>query len=238
MIEIRQAAPAFDETTHTEYRWTEKEETGMALFGKNKDKEKKHCPICNNEMTFLKSVALADGTICSDCEAMLRGKYDIDRWWHLRFDGTVKQKSHDPLLDMSIADVQAIIAEAKQNQAETVGSLGGEFSALLTADDVFSIEPKAKDVGVKRAKAYKNRLVVRGMIQSGEFSREDSVVILHGDARLETVLLDVIPCGGAVDFNTELKANMHKKTAGVNTNAWLILDVEQGVAHGDVIAKA
>ena len=79
---------------------------------------------------------------------------------------------------------------------------------------------------------------VREMIQSGEFSKEDSVVILHGDARLETVLLDVIPCGGAVDFNTELKANMHKKTAGVNTTAWLILDVEQGVAHGDVIAKA
>ncbi len=212
----------------------------MALFGKKKEKdpEKGLCPICGKEKSFLKSVALADGTICSDCEAMLRGKYDIERWWHIRFDGTAKQKSHDPLLDLTVADVQAIIAEAKQDQAETVSSLGGEFSALMKAEDVFSIAPKAMDVGAKRAKAYKNKLVIRGMIQSGEFSKEDSVVILHGDTRQETTVLDLIPCGGAVDFDTELKANMHKKTAGANTNAWLILDMEQGISRGDVIAKA
>ncbi len=207
----------------------------MGLFGK---KEKAKCPICGGEMTFLKSVALADGTICLSCEAMLRGKYDIERWWSLRPDGSERLKSRDPLLDMTIDEVREMIESAKQAQAENVAAFGGEYANLLQIGDFFNIAPKATEVGIKRAKAFKNKVVVQGMVQSGEFSKDDAVVILHGDDRVETTVLDLFRCDGVMDFESAMKANMGKKQAAVNTNAWLVLDVESGVSNGDLLAKA
>lgn len=95
---------------------------------------------------------------------------------------------------------------------------------------------KPLEVGLKRSKQLKNKVVVRGLVQSGVFNINDSAVIVQNGSETATSILDVIPCGGVSDFATALAANTHKKTAEKDINAWLILDAEGGVAKGDLIA--
>ena len=59
-----------------------RKETMMGLFVK---KRKKLCPICGNELKLLSSLAVDDGEICSDCEKMLRGQFNITEYWKQRW---------------------------------------------------------------------------------------------------------------------------------------------------------
>lgn len=208
----------------------------MGLFSK---KEKPRCPICGGETSFLSGTAIADGeTICKNCEQMLRGQYDLEHYWVTHYNRQDTMKTSDPLSGMTVEDIRAIIAEKKQAQAQAVAELGGDYANLLKADEVFSIAPKATEVGLKRAKLLKDRCVVRGMVMAGEFSQGDTVKLLHGAQEMKTVILELLPCDGAVDFKTTLAANMHGKTAPVNTNAWLILDLTGAEpAQGDMLVR-
>ncbi|MBO4899165.1 MAG: hypothetical protein J5509_02640 [Lachnospiraceae bacterium] len=210
----------------------------MGLFSKKIE----ICPVCGKEMNaglFGDSMVVADGIICGACEKMLRGQFDVER--HLELDGFVeggiKEVSEDTLKALTIDDIRRIVNEKKEKQAEATGAYSGEFASILTAEEVFMIAPKPLDVGIKRAKELKERLVVRGLVQAGAFAKGDTVTIVHADSRIQTTLLDVIPCGGAVDFMTELKANMHKKEANINENAWLITDMVKDIQKDDIIGK-
>ena len=217
-------------------------EVRMGLFGKKKTET---CPICGNEMDagiFGDSIAVDDGTICGDCERILRGEYDIEHYYVRRFFDDPRQpwreKTFDPLTAMTVDEIREMIDELKEAQAATVAEYGGEYSALLTVESVTRIAPKALDVGLKRAKELKNKLVVRGLVQLGSFAKGDSVLVVSGEGTAETRLLDVIPCGTGSEFDTELRANIHKTEAPVNTNAWLILGLEDGCEEQDLVAKA
>ena len=205
----------------------------MGLFSK---KEKEKCPICGKEMTFFSKTLIADGAICDDCVKMLRGQFDIESYWVGRYDGTYRQKFDDPLAGLTTEDIRAIIAEKKEAQAAAAAQYGGTYENLFKVEDLFTIAPKPLDVGLKRAKELKDKLVVRGMILTGAFTKGDEVTILRGSGT-KTVLLDLIPCDGVTEFDTALKANMHKKTAEAGTNAWFILDLTGGVVPEDMIGK-
>ena len=82
----------------------------MALFGRKKEKER--CPVCGNEISFFSGIVVRDGTICSDCEKMLRGSFDIETYYVRRLNGTVKRKSEDPLNDMTIEQIKDILTKA------------------------------------------------------------------------------------------------------------------------------
>lgn len=205
----------------------------MGLFSK---KEKEKCPICGKEMTFFSKTLIAGGAICDDCVKMLRGQFDIESYWVGRYDGTYRQKFDDPLAGLTTEDIRAIIAEKKEAQAAAAAQYGGTYENLFKVEDLFTIAPKPLDVGLKRAKELKDKLVVRGMILTGAFTKGDEVTIFRGSGT-KTVLLDLIPCDGVTEFDTALRANMHKKTAEAGTNAWLILDTAGGIAPEDMIGK-
>lgn len=119
-----------------------------------------------------------------------------------------------------------------------VGASGVEFASQFSCADVFTIEPKPLDVGIPRAKALKGRVVTLGRIKGGEFAKGDKVaVVKNGTVDAHTKILDLIPYEDGISFDTELNANMHKTKAAFDTEAWLILDVAEGVGPGDVIAK-
>jgi len=120
-----------------------------------------------------------------------------------------------------------------------VGSSGNTFGSQFSVTTVFQIAPKPLDVGVKRSKELKDRLVVTGSVKGGDFAKGDCVAIvgMDGAVKANTKILDLIPDDGTLDFNTELNANMHKKMAGLGMNAWIILDVTEGVASGDLLAE-
>lgn len=50
----------------------------MGLFEKKK-KDAERCPICGKEISFFSGLVIADGTICDDCEKMVRGQFNIDK---------------------------------------------------------------------------------------------------------------------------------------------------------------
>ena len=210
----------------------------MGLFGKKKTEP---CPVCGREMDsgiLSNSKAVADGIICHDCELMLRGKFDIETIVEFGFFdiNDIKEKRHDPLRHMTVGQIKSLIEKLRETQAKAVADFGGTYRSFLTAEEVFMITPKATEDGLKRAKELKNKLVVRGLVQSGSFCKGDAAVIVHDGNETPVIVLDVIPCEGVVDFKTSLQSNMHKKEAAADTNAWLILDVSSGVKNGDLIA--
>jgi len=204
----------------------------MALFGK-KDREKETCPICGKEMKFFSSEPVKDGTICGDCAKMLRGVYDVEHWMELRSDGSAWRKQHDTLRDVTVAELRSCIAEARQQQAETVGALGQDYASLFRVEEVFTIAPKPLEVGLKRSKELRDKTVAKGLVLSGSFKKGDPVEVLHDGQKSETSLLAVYQCTGTSDFQTELGANMCR-SAEADGHAWLIL-ADAGAAVGDTI---
>ena len=119
-----------------------------------------------------------------------------------------------------------------------VGQAATELSSQFSCADVFTIEPKPLDVGIPRAKALKGRVVVLGRIKGGEFAKGDAVaVVKNGTVSAHTKILDLIPYEDGLSFDTELNANIHKTKASFDSEAWLILDVTEGVNAGDIIGK-
>ena len=212
----------------------------MKLFG---NKEKKLCPICGKELKLFSSVAVDDGEICSDCEKMLRGKFNITEYWKQRWgtDGYDRAdyvlKTKDPLKVMTVAEITEMVKSMKEEQREIIENVGFDYANVAKADKCFSIAPKALDVGLKRAKAYKNRIVATSEIIAGEFAKDDTVTITTNGNDVTTTILDVIECSSSSTFETMLAANMGKHKAGAKTSAWILLDLTEGVREGSLIQK-
>lgn len=213
----------------------------MALFGRKKNPER--CPICGKEISLFSGVVLTDGTICDDCEKMVRGQFDIEEYWKKKFgtDGYAyedwKRATSDPLKAMTVEEIKAMISEKKAERAKVTEEIGGDCKAIAKAEKVFSIAPKPLDVGMKRAKAFKNRIVATSFIMSGEFCRGDAVTISFDGTDVRTTILDVIECSSSSTFETELNSNIGKHKAQEGTSAWMILDVTGGVEEGSLIKK-
>lgn len=212
----------------------------MGLFGK---KEKKTCPICGNELKLLSCLTVEDGSICSDCEKMVRGKFNISEYWKQRWgtDGFDRAdyvlKNKDPLKAMTVDEVKEMIQSMKEEQAQIIEDVGSEYANVAKADRCFSIAPKATKVGLKRAKAFKNRFVATSQIITGEFAKDDTVTVTTNGENVTTTILDVIECSNSSTFETMLEANMGKHKAEAGTSAWIILDMTEGVREGSLIQK-
>lgn len=205
----------------------------MKLFGK---KEKKLCPICGNELKLFSSLLVDDGEICSDCEKMIRGQFNITEYWKQRW-GTYGYENVDPLKVMTVDEIKKMINSMKKEQAQIIENVGSNYANIAKADKCFSIAPKALDVGLKRAKAYKNRFVATSQIISGEFAKGDTVTVTTNGKDITTTILDVFECSNSSTFETTLAANMGKHKAEAGTSAWIILDLTGDVSQGSLIQK-
>lgn len=206
----------------------------MGLFGKKK-KEAEQCPICGKKISFFSGLVISDGTICDDCEKMVRAQFNIEEYCYRREDW--KQTTSDPLKAMTVEEIKEMINEKKAEQTQVVEEIGGDYAAIAKVEKTFGIAPKAMDVGLKRAKALKNKIVATSYIMSGEFSRGDEVTVSLDGANITTTILDVIECSSASTFKTALNANLGKHKAQEGISAWIILDVMGGVDEGALIKK-
>ena len=145
----------------------------MGLFEKKK-KDAERCPICGKEISFFSGLVIADGTICDDCEKMVRGQFNIEEYYGRE---NWKISTSDPLKAMTVEELKDMINEKKAEQTQVVEEIGGDYAAIAKVEKTFGIAPKATDVGLKRAKALKNRIVATSYIMSGEFSRGDAVTV-------------------------------------------------------------
>lgn len=207
----------------------------MVLFGK---KEKNLCPICGNELKLFSSLHVDDGEICSDCEKMLRGQFNITEYWNQRWDNSgLDIKTSDPLKVMTVAEIEEMIRSMKEEQAEIIENVGSDYANVAKVDKCFSIAPKPLEVGIKRAKAYKNRLVATSQIITGEFAKDDTVTVTTNGKDVKTTILDIIECSNSSTFETMLAANMCKHKVEGGTSAWIILDLTEDVSEGSLIQK-
>ena len=158
----------------------------MGLFEKKK-KDAERCPICGKEISFFSGLVIADGTICDDCEKMVRGQFNIEEYYGRE---NWKISTSDPLKAMTVEELKDMINEKKAEQTQVVEEIGGDYAAIAKVEKTFGIAPKATDVGLKRAKALKNRIVATSYIMSGEFSRGDAVTVSFDGADMTTTILD------------------------------------------------
>ena len=70
----------------------------MGLFEKKK-KDAERCPICGKEISFFSGLVIADGTICDDCEKMVRGQFNIEEYYGRE---NWKISTSDPLKAISL----------------------------------------------------------------------------------------------------------------------------------------
>ncbi|MBQ6660222.1 MAG: hypothetical protein IJM57_02195 [Lachnospiraceae bacterium] len=113
---------------------------------------------------------------------------------------------------------------------------GGIFPNMMRINESFTTTPKATVVGIKRAKMYKGRTVVCGVVTAGSFNRDDNVIVTIDGAPVQAPILDVVPVGN-MNFMDEVAANMHKHTVGEGATAWLILDLTVLPAVNTVVGK-
>lgn len=200
----------------------------MGLFEKKK-KDAERCPICGKEISFFSGLVIADGTICDDCEKMVRGQFNIEEYYGRE---NWKISTSDPLKAMTVEELKDMINEKKAEQTQVVEEIGGDYAAIAKVEKTFGIAPKATDVGLKRAKALKNRIVATSYIMSGEFSRGDAVTVSFDGADMTTTILDVIECSSSSTFETALNATFGKhKATGVYPNATGLTEVAMGVTE-------
>ena len=206
----------------------------MGLFEKKK-KDAKRCPICGKEISFFSGLVIADGRICDDCEKMVRGQFNIEEYYGRE---NWKISTSDPLKAMTVEELKDMINEKKAEQTQVVEEIGGDYAAIAKVEKTFGIAPKATDVGLKRAKALKNRIVATSYIMSGEFSRGDAVTVSFDGADMTTTILDVIECSSSSTFETVLDSiycgvtrmhlwrfNLHKTNAA---NEELVISLNCG----------
>ncbi len=216
----------------------------MGLFDLFK-REKETCPLCSEPLGLLNSIVLGDGSsICNKCANGLRSVFPIeereeeDEFGDVVYNsqGNVSTYLFDHLSTATLEDVQRVKREQEFSKIKAQADLGGEYGNVFTVSgDVFPIAPKAFDVGLIRAKQLKNRLVAEGLVQSGSFTKGDVGVLLHEGRKLNVKILEVHK-KDVGSFQNTISANM-SKSAKAGDTAWLILDLENGIAKGDVVAK-
>lgn len=185
----------------------------MGLF------RKKVCPICGGK-TGMITWRLAGGEkICSSCEKLLRGRYDLVR------QGAAFR---DTLNDLDLSRAKQMIEEMKAAQRDDMARFGRTYTGVMSVLETFSVPDAGLEEGGGEILSLSGRPVALGFCEYGSFRQGDRVRILGRDREAETIVLKLIPCTGAYPFEEELIAGAHKTECAENTNAWLVLDLAKG----------
>lgn len=168
--------------------------------------------------------------ICSACETMLRGRYNI----------TIRGAGHyDELQSLDIGKARDIIDGMKREQRKDIDAYSGRYGNIMTVTDVFTVPEEGLDEGGSEIAALKGRCAVLGFCEAGSFGKNDRVLFLGESGEREAAVLALVPCTGAYSFETLLIAGAHKNTVGANANAWLVSDIDRKeIRTGDKIVRA
>lgn len=184
----------------------------MGLFSK------KVCPICGGKTGFITYRLAGDEKICQSCEKLLRGRYNLVR------QGAAFR---DTLNDTGLYQAKKIIDEMKDVQRKDIARFGNTYTGVMSVLETFSVPSVGLDEGGPEVTALGGRPAALGFCEYGSFKQGDHVRILGKDCEKETTILKLIPCTGAYPFEEELIAGAHKTECAENTNAWLVLDLEE-----------
>lgn len=185
----------------------------MGLFSK------KVCPICGGK-TGMISWRLAGGErICTCCEKLLRGRYNLVR------QGAAFR---DALNDLDVHRAKQIIDGMRALQRDDMVRFGHTYTGVMSVLETFSVPDAGLEEGGGEILSLSGRPVVLGFCEYGSFRQGDRVHVLGKGRETETTVLKLIPCTGAYPFEEELIAGAHGTECAENTTAWLVLDLAKG----------
>ena len=193
------------------------------------------CDVCGKKLGFFETgfwstnaKQLLDAVLCSHCYERLRVLAEYRTEWI-----KPKQRRTPPFDKLTAKGISQLTFEkAKQvlDAAETFGReelalYGSDYTSVFRMRNAVFIEPTALQVGVKRSNMLKNRLVVFGFVQLGQFQKGDKVLIADGETRRETTVLEayVFDCEENT-LEVNLRANMGKQRIERWQTGWLVLD--------------
>lgn len=76
-------------------------------------------------------LVIADGTICDDCEKMVRGQFNIEEYYGRE---NWKISTSDPLKAMTVEELKDMINEKKAEQTQVVEEIGGDYAAIAKVE--------------------------------------------------------------------------------------------------------
>ena len=195
----------------------------MGLFGK------KICAICGGKTGIITFRLAEDEKICTSCEKLLRGRFDLVR------QGTAFR---DTLNELELFNAKQIIDEMKALQQEDITRFASSCSGIISVLETFSVPTVGLNEGGAEIKALGGRIVALGFCEYGSFKQGDRIKVLGKGREKEATIIKLIPCTGAYPFEEELITGAHKTECAENTNAWLILNFENGeISRQDKILK-
>ena len=168
-------------------------------------------------MGFFSKTDLSDGAICDKCVA--------------RVTPLIGNRT---LSELTVAEAKSKVEEEDAVNASLIAAYGGEFPNFFKVEYVIPISPKPTDVGVARAKTFKDSLAAKGYIVSGEFAAGPVTIIRFRD-QIPAQLLEAAPFEEGSDVESTLSAHLYKGAIKAGKYAWLILDGASGVKSGDLI---
>ena len=206
----------------------------------------KKCDLCGKKLSALETGFwsinakwLADGVICQHCHDKLQLLAEFRGKWMpcgLGKDLPYKALTRKNIVTMELEGARTVMEAPEKLGKEELAAFGDQYTSIFRMRDACFIVPTALQVGVVRAKRLKNKLVLFGFVQMGQFKKGDSVVIVDGEERRNATVLEayVYDCPEN-DLEVMLKANMGKQRLSQWQKGWLALDDEQKVGNNTMV---
>lgn len=208
----------------------------------------KKCDLCGKKVGFLNTGFwsanakwLRDGVICDCCYKKMELLSKFRNKWIPKdlsdepfFTAIINSNWH--ILD--VKEAKAVLKAPEKLGKEELATIGPAYTSIFRMRKATFIVPTALQVGVVRAKRLKNKLVLFGFVQLGEFKKGDSVLILDGKQRREATVLEAYIYDTDVpenDLEVVLKANMGKQCLNQWQQGWLVLDDEEKVGGSTTV---
>lgn len=139
---------------------------------------------------------------------------------------------------LRVQEARTVLEAPEKLAKEELAAVGPAYTSLFRMRKATFIVPTALQVGVVRARRLKNKLVLFGFVQLGEFKKGDSVRILDGKHTREAAVLEAYiydPDVPENDLEVMLKANMGKQCLKQWQQGWLVLDDEEKVGGSTTV---
>lgn len=205
------------------------------------------CDICGKKLSVfatgfwsINTKHVEGGNFCKACDEKLHTLIrDKKRWMTkaMQKDSPLAAYTMGNWRSMPLEQAKLLLDLKAQADRGVLDKYGENTSALMVVQEAFCVDPKATDVGVARAKKYRNGTVVYGRVEEGVFAKGDAVSIDNAGDLLDAKVLEAFVDDGENTFEIHVRANMGKQRLAEDQTGWMLLDLEWGVYPGGRVVK-
>lgn len=200
----------------------------------------KVCPVCGGPQSPCPTY-ICNGYICRNCDLLMRGRYGKTTTMTDADDNSIMNYStstEDKLRAIPISAIKQMYEAEKASQKEYLDKYGNIYENIFAVNEGFDYDLGASG-GIRNAVRLKDKLVVKGCIEKGQFAEGNPVFLIRNGEMKGTTVLAAVPCTG-YELRDEIIAGigMIKQKVTAHSYGWLVLDLElEEAAGGDVVVS-